>query len=87
MTAVHTSVNEDVPLQMVVRPECSITVSADVTLWVLYTYRSIIINAEDLQAQRKQRHTGVFLLALHLSLWEILTHAQLRSFTKTLFLR
>lgn len=63
MTVIHTSVNEDVPLQMVVRPECSITVSADVTLGVLYAHRSIVVDAEDLQAQRKQTHTEMFLFS------------------------
>lgn len=32
----HTSVNEDMPLQMVVGSECSITVNTDMTLGVLY---------------------------------------------------
>lgn len=59
VTVVHTSVNEDVPLQVVVRPECSVTVSADVTLGVLYAYRPIIIDAEDLQARSKQRQRSV----------------------------
>lgn len=49
VTTAHTGVNEDVSLQMVVGPECGVTVNADVTLGVLDAQQSIFVRVEDLQ--------------------------------------
>lgn len=63
---IHTCVNEDVPLQMVVGSECSIAVNTDVALGVLQAQRSIIIvNAENLRHQKKNRHAAMLLFSLN----------------------
>lgn len=78
---IHTCVNEDVPLQMVVGSECSIAVNTDVALGVLQPQRSIIIvNAENLRHQKEKQacsHVVVYFKSNSCQLCEILTHIQL----------
>lgn len=52
--------NEDMSLQMVIGSECSIAVNTNMTLWVRYSHRSIIIHAEDLKERKDQRRDVLF---------------------------
>lgn len=47
--------NEDMSLQMVIGSKCSIAVNTNMTLWVRYSHRSIVVHAEDLQQRKGQR--------------------------------